>query len=52
MKEKNKTIQIFNLEFPPYIEELKIGDYVFKRSENYKEAFDGMMCLGSVNIKL
>lgn len=45
MKQKNKTIQIFNLEFPPYVNELKIGNYLFKRAENYKEAFDGMMCL-------
>ncbi|MBI5414855.1 hypothetical protein HZA38_05075 [Candidatus Peregrinibacteria bacterium] len=45
MERKNKTLLIFNLEFPPYIEELKIGDYIFKRVKNYKEAFDGMMCL-------
>lgn len=42
---KAKILQIYNLEFPPYIEQLKIGDYIFKRIENYKEAFDGMMCL-------
>jgi hypothetical protein len=40
-----KTLEIFNLEFPPYVEELRIGDYVFRRVENYKQAFDGMMCL-------
>ncbi|MEK7073149.1 MAG: HEPN domain-containing protein [Patescibacteria group bacterium] len=45
MAKKRKIFQIFNLEFPPYIEELKIGDYVFGRVENYPEAFDGMMCL-------
>lgn len=45
MKNINKIIQIFNLEFPPYIEELKIGDYTFKRVENYEKAFNGMMCL-------
>lgn len=45
MEQKNKIIKIFNLEFPPYIMELKIGDYIFKRVENYKEAFGGMMCL-------
>ncbi|MDP4008292.1 MAG: hypothetical protein Q8P68_03825 [Candidatus Peregrinibacteria bacterium] len=43
--DEEKITQIFNLEFPPYIEELKIGDYIFKRVKNYKEAFDGMMCL-------
>lgn len=42
---EKKTFQIFNLEFEPYIEELKIGDYIFKRVKNYKDAFDGMMCL-------
>lgn len=42
----DKTIlKIFNLEFPSYIDELTIGDYKFKRIENYKEAFDGMMHL-------
>lgn len=45
MKNNNKIIQIFNLEFPPYIEELKIGDYIFKRIENYEEVFNGMMHL-------
>jgi len=45
MEQKNKILQIFNLEFEPYIEELKIGSYIFKRVKNYKEAFDGMMCL-------
>lgn len=41
----SKIIEIFNLEFPPYIDELNIGDYTFKRVEKYKEAFDGMMHL-------
>ena len=38
-------LKIFNLEFPPYIKELTIGDYKFERIDNYKEAFNGMMCL-------
>ncbi len=42
---KAKVLQIFNLEFPSYIEELKIGDYVFKRTKDYKQAFDSMMHL-------
>lgn len=42
---EEKVLQIFNLEFPPYVEKLKIGDYVLKRVENYPEAFGGMMCL-------
>ena len=42
---KEDIIQIYNLEFPPYIEEFKIGDYVFKRIERYKEAFNDMMHL-------
>ena len=45
MKQKNKILQIFNLKFPPYITELKIGGYIFKRTENYKEAFNGLMHL-------
>ncbi len=43
-KEKN-IIEIFNLEFPSYIEKLEIGGYLFKRVKNYKEVFGGMMCL-------
>lgn len=39
------TMQIYNLEFPPYIEEFKMGDYIFKRTEKYEEAFDNMMHL-------
>jgi len=38
-----KILQIFNLEFPAYIDELKLGDYTFKRVKNYQEAFEGMM---------
>jgi hypothetical protein len=45
MEQKNTNLQIFNLEFPPYIKKLKIGNYIFKRVKNYKETFDGMMCL-------
>ena len=45
ISKKKRVLQIFNLEFPPYIEELKIGNYIFKRVESYKSAFDGMMCL-------
>jgi len=44
-KPTKKTLQVFNLEFPSYVEELKMGNYVFKRAKNYKQAFDGMMCL-------
>lgn len=40
-----KTLQIYNLQFPPYVDEIKIGDYLFKRASNYEEAFNGMMCL-------
>ncbi len=39
------TMEIFNLEFPPYINELTIGDYLFKRVENYPEVFRSMMHL-------
>ena len=45
INKKSKILQIFNLEFPSYVEELKIGNYIFKRVKNYKEAFNGMMCL-------
>lgn len=45
LTKENKILQIFNLEFPPYVEELKIGNYLFKRIKNYQEAFGGMMCL-------
>jgi len=30
---------IYNLEFPPYITEFKIGNYVFKRIDKYSDAF-------------
>ncbi len=39
------TLEIFNLEFPQYIKELKIGDYSFKRVETYEQAFNNMMHL-------
>ena len=38
-------LPIFNLEFPPYVYEIQVGDYSFKRIPNYKEAFDKMMHL-------
>lgn len=30
---------VYNLEFPTYVKELKIGKYLFKRTENYPEAY-------------
>lgn len=48
MNKKTDTttaLQIFNLEFPSYIDEITIGAYVFKRVDNYPEAFGGMMHL-------
>ena len=42
---KLKTIEIFNLQFPPYVEEFKIGNYSIKRIGTYREAFNGMMHL-------
>jgi len=44
-KNKKKEIQIYNLEFPPYITEFHIGDYKFKRSSDYDKAFGKMMHL-------
>lgn len=48
--EKDKTwfqniIKIYNFVFPDYINELKLWDYTFRRAQNYKEAFNGMMHL-------
>ncbi len=40
-----RQIKIYNFVFPDYINELKLWDYIFKRVENYKEAFGGMMHL-------
>ena len=40
-----REIKIYNLEFPPYINELNIGGYKFKRIPSYKEAFNGLMHL-------
>ena len=37
--------QVYNLEFPHKIEEFKIGDYIFKKIENYEEAYNRMMHL-------
>lgn len=45
MNKMLKQIKIYNLEFPPYIEELNIGNYKLKRVSNYEEAFDGLMHL-------
>ena len=36
---------VYNLEFPAYINEFKIGDYNFKRVENYSEAFQQLQHL-------
>lgn len=36
---------IYNLEFPAYITEFKIGDYIFKRVDNYSEAFQQLQHL-------
>lgn len=44
MKSK-KEIKIYNLEFPPYINELKIGEYKFKRINKYEEAYSDLMHL-------
>lgn len=30
---------VYNLEFPTYVKELRIGKYLFKRTENYPDAF-------------
>lgn len=40
--EKRKIVEIFNLVFPTDIDQLEIGDYVFRRIENYKEAIKGL----------
>jgi len=45
MSKTKNSIQIYNLEFPPFIEELKIGDYTFRRIDNYEYAFNNMMHL-------
>ncbi|MCK5138557.1 MAG: hypothetical protein KAQ85_01840 [Thermodesulfovibrionia bacterium] len=44
-QQRKKFLEIYNLEFPPYIKKLTIGDYKFKRIGNYKEASDNMMWL-------
>lgn len=36
---------IYNLEFPSYITEFKVGDYIFKRVPEYSEAFGGLQHL-------
>lgn len=43
------SLEIFNLEFPAYIDEVKIGSYLFKRVSSYESAFKGMMHLVSVS---
>ncbi|MFA7245015.1 MAG: HEPN domain-containing protein [Candidatus Magasanikbacteria bacterium] len=45
MSKKNKEIQIFNLEFPNYTEDIKISDYIFSRVKNYEKAHENMMWL-------
>lgn len=34
-----KQVEIYNLEFPAYVDELTIGVYKFRRVDNYAEAF-------------
>ncbi len=36
---------IYNLEFPPHVNEFKIGEYLFKRVSNYSESFSGLQHL-------
>ncbi len=36
---------VYNLEFPPHINEIKIGDYLFKRVDNYSEVFGNLQHL-------
>jgi len=38
--------QVYNLEFPVNIDQLKIGGYVFKRIDDYERAFQEMQHLG------
>lgn len=38
-------LEIYNLQFPDYVNELTIGDYVFTRVNDYEKAFGGMMKL-------
>lgn len=42
---KKQTYEVYNLVFQPYIKEYKIGDYVFKRIQSYKESFNKLMHL-------
>lgn len=41
----SSQVYVYNLEFPPYVDELRIGDYVFHRVERYEEACQGLMHL-------
>ncbi|MDD3940620.1 MAG: hypothetical protein PHQ01_03570 [Candidatus Pacebacteria bacterium] len=36
---------VYNLEFPAYVNEFKIGDYSFKRVDNYSESFQQLQHL-------
>jgi len=45
IKNKREVVQIFNLEFPSYVEELKIDNYTFKKDKKYSVAFSKMMHL-------
>lgn len=40
-----KEIEIYNLEFPPFVKELHVSNYVFSRIDDYALAFGGMMHL-------
>lgn len=45
MKKIHKSLQIYNLEFPSHIDEIRVANYNFKRIKNYKNALSGMMHL-------
>ena len=40
---------VYNLQFPDYITEMKIGEYLFKRVDTYEDSFSKLQHLGTVS---
>lgn len=45
---EEKQMPVYNLDFPPNVKTLKIGDYTFKRIEGYETALLGLQQLGNI----
>ena len=48
MRQAKKVVEVYNLLFPDHVEELHIGDCLFKRSNDYAKIYKDMMWITSM----